>query len=371
MRLAVTRHTLAKAVIAVLIGVLATLLVGPRPPSLSGATTGDRQLAERARDVLGDPEGLRGVAVAFVEDGRVRFAGLGQVGAGDTSAVDRDTRFEIGSVTKALNGMLLADLAGAGEVRLDQRVGDLVAGTPLEQTGDATLAELAGHRSGLPRLPLRPAFLAGALTANLAGGNPYSATRSDVLGWAASAKPSGGDDPAYSNFGAAVLGGALAAHQDTSYGDLLTARILEPLAMTDTTVAADAASLPEPRATGGSPSGQDRAPWLSDGFAPAGTGVWSTTADLARLAQAVLGGEAPGAPAIKPRWPFTDGDRIGLGWITSQANGRTVTWHNGGTGGFRSFVGLDIAADRAVVVLSNTTSPIDDAALELLTGQRQ
>ncbi len=48
--------------------------------------------------------------------------------------------------------------------------------------------------------------------------------------------------------------GALAAHRDTSYGDLLTARILDPLGMTDTTVAVDAASLPTPRATGTSRS---------------------------------------------------------------------------------------------------------------------
>lgn len=369
MRAAVNLHTVATATAAVLIGALATLLVGPRPPSLSGATTGDRQVVERVQEVLGEADGLRGVAVAFVEDGQVRFAGLGQEGDGDTPAVDRDTRFEIGSTTKALNGMLLADLAAAGEVRLHQRVGDLVPGTPLEQTGDATLAELAGHRSGLARLPLRPAVLTGSITATFTGGNPYSATRSDVLDWAASAKPAGGGDPAYSNFGAAVLGGALASHQGTGYGDLLTDRILAPLAMTDTTVAADTASLPEPRATGGSRSGRDQAPWLSEGFAPAGIGVWSTTADMARLARAVLAGDAPGTSAIEPRWPFTGGDRIGLGWITSQVSGRTVTWHNGGTGGFRSFIGLDPAADRAVVLLSNTTAPIDDAALELLTGE--
>lgn len=60
MHLAVTRHTVAKAVAAVLIGALATLIIGPRPPSLSEATTGDRQLAERARLVLGDPGGLHG-----------------------------------------------------------------------------------------------------------------------------------------------------------------------------------------------------------------------------------------------------------------------------------------------------------------------
>lgn len=108
---------------------------------------------------------------------------------------------------------------------------------------------------------------------------------------------------------------------------------------------------------------------IAAGFAPAGTGVWSTSRYLARLAQAVLDGDAPGASAVETRWDFADGDRIGLGWITSDVNGRTITWHNGGTGGFRSFIGVDLEADRAVVLLSNTTAPIDDVALELLTEE--
>jgi CubicO group peptidase (beta-lactamase class C family) len=216
---------------------------------------------------------------------------------------------------------------------------------------------------------LQPWVLARALVANFTVGDPYQGTGSDVLDWAASAAPSGGGNPAYSNFGAAVLGSALAAHQKTSYGDLLTDRLLAPLEMTDTTVAMDPAALPEPRAVGTSRSGREQSPWLSAGFAPAGTGVWSTSRYLARLAQAVLDGDAPGASAVETRWDFADGDRIGLGWITSDVNGRTITWHNGGTGGFRSFIGVDLEADRAVVLLSNTTAPIDDVALELLTEE--
>lgn len=115
----------------------------------------------------------------------------------------------------------------------------------------------------------------------------------------------------------------------------------------------DPAGLPEPRAVGTSRSGREQSPWLSAGFAPAGAGVWSTTRDLARLARGVLDGDAPGASAIETRRDFTDGDRIGLGWITSDVNGRTITWHNGGTGGFlltgmgKAAIGLAIG--RALV----------------------
>ena len=47
-----------------------------------------------------------------------------------------------------------------------------------------------------------------------------------------------------------------------------------------------------------------------------------------------------------------------------------LSWHNGGTNGFRSFVG--VARDRgiAVIVLSNTARSVDRLGLRLLQGAR-
>jgi D-alanyl-D-alanine-carboxypeptidase/D-alanyl-D-alanine-endopeptidase len=43
-----------------------------------------------------------------------------------------------------------------------------------------------------------------------------------------------------------------------------------------------------------------------------------------------------------------------------------VLWHNGGTSGFRSFVGAARATGTAVVVLSNTARSVDRLGLRLL-----
>jgi hypothetical protein len=43
-----------------------------------------------------------------------------------------------------------------------------------------------------------------------------------------------------------------------------------------------------------------------------------------------------------------------------------MVWHNGGTGGYRSFIGLDLERRRAVVVLSDVAVSVDDFATELL-----
>ena len=45
---------------------------------------------------------------------------------------------------------------------------------------------------------------------------------------------------------------------------------------------------------------------------------------------------------------------MGMNWILSGASGRTIVAHEGGTGGYSSFVGFERAAKRAVVLLSDT-----------------
>jgi hypothetical protein len=60
---------------------------------------------------------------------------------------------------------------------------------------------------------------------------------------------------------------------------------------------------------------------------------------------------------------------IGLGWLIREAHGRTIHWHNGGTGGYHSFVGFDKERKTGVVVLSNSTHDIDDIGFHLLVPQ--
>jgi D-alanyl-D-alanine-carboxypeptidase/D-alanyl-D-alanine-endopeptidase len=60
------------------------------------------------------------------------------------------------------------------------------------------------------------------------------------------------------------------------------------------------------------------------------------------------------------------GQRVGLGWHTRRLFDRDTVWHSGETGGSRSFIGLDVDAHRAVVVLSNSISRVEDIGFHLL-----
>jgi CubicO group peptidase (beta-lactamase class C family) len=59
---------------------------------------------------------------------------------------------------------------------------------------------------------------------------------------------------------------------------------------------------------------------------------------------------------------------IALGWHIFSRNGHEIVWHNGGTGGYRSFLGYDPVRHIGVVVLSNTetTLGVDDIGQHLL-----
>ncbi|MGW4475465.1 serine hydrolase domain-containing protein [Nonomuraea sp. NPDC004354] len=351
--LVLTPGRLTSVLVAAVLAAVAAFAVAPAPPRLGAVTTGDRALAQAVRHAAGS-DGYRALSVALIENGAVRTAGVGDTGGPVPHPVDASTPFEIGSVTKALTGMLLADMAARDG--LDPR-----SPVPGLQ-GSITYEELAGHRSGLPRLAGGLGTLVRAAAANYTHGNPYSGQGvSDVREAANSATLSGRGTVAYSNLGMAVLGHALAERARQPYSDLLRRRVLDPLGMRATTSVP-----PEGRAHGYVEAGHEADPWTSDGYAPAGVGIWSTSADLARLVDAMLKGGAPGAEAATPRFTDDETSRIGYGWFTTKTAEGEVTWHNGGTGGFRSYVGFDRAGRRGVVVLGNTDKDVDHVGLRLL-----
>lgn len=350
------------------------VLTRPRPPALATDATGDAALAaavSTAATRTGTTAHRLAVATVELDAGsgepQVTLAGLG---------ADADDTFEIGSVTKAVTGLLLAAAVERGEVTPDQPVGELLdlGDSP---AADLTLEQLATHRSGLPRLAGGVDMLRRALWAQLSGSNPYGGLAPDDVTRAAR-DASLGEHPEgeYSNLGAALLGQALAAAAGTTYPELVEQRVATPLSLRSTTVPGSPDALArlvpaDVRVDGRAPSGRAQDPWTMDGYAPAG-GVRSTSRDLATLLAALLTGTDPAlTEALEPRADLGD-DRIGMFWITSEVDtggggARTVTWHNGRTGGFSAFVGLDRERGRAVAVLSDVAAGVDDLALDLLT----
>ncbi len=313
-------------------------------------------LAERAGALLGKKHTTYVVAL-------VTPAGA------ETDAVGTDVHgdVELGSVSKGITGLLWRDAVARGEVAEDAVLGDHLE-VPVALAG-IRLSALATHRSGLPRLAGGSAMLRRTWDLWREGRNPY---REDLAGLLALLEDVrvGKPKPSYSNLGFELLGHAIASAAGMSYPDLVAQRIAAPLDLVDTYVPLGAHELRPGAVAARDRAGREVEPWANEAIAPAG-GVRSSATDLAVLLRAMLDRTVVGSDALDPRVPFGRRLRIGAGWLTGSMLRRTVTWHNGGTGGFRTFVGIDRDHGIGVALVSASTRSVDGAAVRLLaeTGE--
>ncbi|MDN5724370.1 MAG: beta-lactamase family protein [Propionibacteriales bacterium] len=366
-----SRRTLLLAAITLMIvGLLVGWLLGPQHQQLSNATAGDQALADRTRAVLDNDNGLRGQVVAEITPEGSRWAGIGSAGAdlGGPAPTDQ-TPFELGSITKTFTASLYQQAIDKGEVnpqdKLSQHLPEL-AGTP---AGGATLESLSQHTSGLPSLTTQTA--AESLLPQITNENFYGpATMERELARAGTTPLSNPGQYGYSNLGVALLGHAMARAADApDWSTLARQRVLDPMGMTSTTFAATEEQIPADAAVGHLYNGVRAPRWVGEFYLPAGTSTFITAADLARWGEALLAGTAPGAAAMEPVIDIEEGTKIGRIWTTTTGQGQTYTWHNGGTGGFRTQLMLDREDGRGYLILSNTTRWVDTQAVRLINSQ--
>ena len=318
------------------------------------AGTSDATLAARLHERAGRRH--RVIAAATVTAGEVATATLG-------AAPDAD--FEIGSISKGFTGLLYVDALERGEVGPQSTLGDFL---PLGSSAAAalTLRDVSTHSSGLPRLPPGTVTLRTIREMWLHGANPYGEDLPQLLEQVAQVKL-GKPRPAYSNLGFELLGHAIAAAAGTTYGELVAARIARPLDLSSLYTPHSAGDLRPGSLLGTSRLGRPQQAWTGEALAPAG-GIRASIEDMGRFTLALLDGSAPGIAALDPVAPLAGpAVRIGAAWITLSRRGRTVVWHNGGTGGFRSWIGIDRAAGTGIVVLSATARSVDRLGMTMLT----
>ncbi|MDB4905458.1 MAG: ampH [Gemmatimonadetes bacterium] len=308
-----------------------------------------------------------GIVVGIYEHGQRRYVSYGSAGPG-RAPLDQHTFFEIGSISKTFTALLLADAATRGEVRLDQPVADLLPpGTTVPQKDGKpiTLELLSTHRSGLPRVPgnMVPANIADPYV-------DYDTKRLYAFLASYTLPRAPGDSAEYSNLGAGLLGHALTLRSGMpTWGALVARRITGPLGMRETVV--DVPSSMLARLAAGHDEKLDTVPaWHLDALAGAGA-LRSTAADmLTYLAAELDTSNGPLKKAIAlgrpPRATFAPGLRIALGWLIGGTAEHPIWWHNGGTGGFRSFVAFDPNRQVAVVVLANSALSPDDIGLHIM-----
>ena len=309
-----------------------------------------------------------GIVVGVVSDEGRRVISYGKMRADGEMGVDGGSVFEIGSVTKVFTAVLLADMEKRGELRLADPVSKLLPESvkvPRKDGKEITLLDLATQTSGLPRLPgnMAPAdpsdpyadYTVEMMYEFLSG---YSLTRGV------------GEQYEYSNLGVGLLGHALALRAGMDYETLVRTRVCDPLKMNSTAIRLSP-ELQERLATGYSAVLQPVPNWDLPTLAGAGA-LRSTVDDMLQFVAANLGlVESNLGPAMQE----THASRhqtgmpdmeIGLAWHILKKHGSEIVWHNGGTGGYHSFIGFDRKKRLGVVVLSNASTDIDDIGRHIL-----
>ena len=282
--------------------------------------------------------------------------------------VDSARVFEIGSITKVFTTSVLADMVERGEVKLDDPVAKFLPRSvhvPARGDRQITLLDLATQSSGLPRMP-----------ANFTprdSMNPYSdysvQQMYDFLAGYQLTRDIGAEYE-YSNLGMGLLGHALALKAGMGYEELVRRRILTPLGMTQTGITLTPAMRAK-LAPGHNGEGNVVPNWDLTTLAGAGA-LRSTVSDMLTFASANVDSMAtPLSRAFRHAQTERHGTnnpamKVGLGWHILAVPAGNIVWHNGGTGGYRSFIGVDPARRLGVVVLSNLDASVDDIGFHLL-----
>ena len=307
-----------------------------------------REMSEQLTQLI-ERDRVRAAVVGLYDNGRSRVIGFGRLSRTDADTPDGSTVFEIGSVGKVFTSLLIQTQIDAGRLDWGRTVASCLPDVEFASADVAgiTLLELSTHTSGLPRepdnLPLKDPT------------NPYAGyERSDLLSFLSSYEPASlSKEYGYSNLGAGLLGEIAADAAGKGYADAMQRDVLHPLGLEDTHVGLR----PDftPRLAGGFSDGWDVSNW--DGFdALAGAGALVSTADdLLRFLDRSLNrsGSDDAIAAIQIRQG--DGETA-LGWHhESLGDDASMLWHNGGTGGYASFLAMDPDSGRGIVILTSST----------------
>ncbi|WP_394747839.1 serine hydrolase [Spongiimicrobium salis] len=306
-----------------------------------------------------------GIVVGLIEGEEVTYFSYGKTAVENGKPVTEEAVFEIGSISKVFTTILLSDQLLQGKMKLTDPLTAYLPKTvkvPSRNGKAITLKDLATHSSGLPRMPN-----------NFAPANPNNPfadyTIAQLYEFLSNYElpRDVGASYEYSNVGMGLLGHILELHSGKSYEELIAEHFNRGYGMEHTGLRLSKEM--KARLALGHAEGVAVENWDIVSLAGAG-GIRSTAQDMVKFIQANMGvidsplQEAMNmshAPAYKNE---TQNFEMGLGW--HYANNGEIIWHNGGTGGYRTFAGFLKGTQKGVVVLSNSNESIDDIGLKLL-----
>ena len=314
-----------------------------------------------------------GMALAVIAGGRVvMLRGFGVADVETGRQATEETRFAVGSTTKAMTATLVAMLADEGKLGFDDLVSERVPGFRFaddDLNARATIRDLLSHRSGLAAM--EPLWYG------------LDTTRNEILAAASRAEPLHPlrEQFVYCNVGYLAAGVAAARAAETDWDTLIAERLFGPLGMVTANSTYAAAQADPEMAVGYAWDAEKgelvRQPMRNvDGVGPAGS-VNASALDMSRWVLFQLGrGEIDGVRLLSEErhaetWhkhmEMSPGIGYGLGWMLREWEGVPVVEHAGGIDGFTAQVSMIPTRNAGYVLLMNLFgSPLQESSRQVV-----
>lgn len=313
-----------------------------------------------ARQWLKDQQ-MPGLALALLQDGEpLLAAGLGWGDVGRQHAVTVDTRFALCSISKPLLCCAAQLMVEDGQLRLDQRLADLIDGLP-EPWQAITLQQLMQHTAGLaPNVDITDPEVRALFPRN------YGEAQWLPLVARLPLQSPPGQRFLYSNIGYNLLASAVSRLAGRPYEQVLALRLFEPLGMTSARLMAptpgfaDMASPHQRRAGVIVDIGAEQPPGVRSWMAAGCGGFEMSLRDMIQWERALQGWGRfkPYRAVFEKLWaqgvPTGEGPAYGRGWnFQRDTAGRLQVWHEGQSEGFSVRLERFPELGRALILLGN------------------
>lgn len=319
------------------------------------------KIIEKAGAKYIDKDGSVGLVIGVVKDDKIFIKGFGKESKNGDKIPDGKTLFELASIGKTFTASAAQIFVDRGEISWDDKIDKYLSGKVeiCEQIKDVTLRHLATHTLGLASFP--KSFFP-KIKDEL---NPYKHLTTqglyDYLGSCEENTEIG--KYAYSNLGMGLLGHILELQTKKTYEAIIKEEIVEKLGMENTTI-----TLNEDQtnilAQGYNENGKPNPVWEDRVLTGAGSFI-SNAEDVCKFIKANFDAKRSeiSESLVKTHEKLFNG-KTGLGWhhnsrfwnfITGEEG---VIWHNGASGGYRSFIAVNKNAKSGVIILSNSTNDV-------------
>lgn len=291
-----------------------------------------------------------GVSVGFINNGKEYYTAYGKLSKDSQTDINKYSVFEIASITKILTSNLIAQAVMEHKIKIDDYIDNYLPKDYILQKNlknKIKISDLASHQSGLPDIDFAKLI---ELNPQQPVSNVTEKTLADMVNSCTELIDYG--KYRYSTIGYTLLGQILEKIYGKSYDEIISAKMIKPLQMTNTlTKDFNVKNI----TTGYNPNGDTQEFFKWNVTACAGL-VKSNAADMVKFLKVVLNKENTVAKAaiITEKIFYKDEKReMGLGTNIVTDDKNTIYIKTGDSMGQSSIICYNRAKNWGIIILLN------------------